>query len=122
MLHWIAHYDNGETLPQLLQNGETNTYKQIDRDRLISFDIWRNEKLLFRLDLWPNAAGKKHLIWRKRHRIRSDGTRTMFHLVGWLQEDTIQMHAVFDEGFVLSFGDWNDVFHSVKFQRQELEQ
>lgn len=112
---WIAHYDNGVEFKQ--ESG--NIYPDVDRSKLIAFDLWQQEKLLIRIDLRGDKLGKKHLIWRMRNQIRSDGHKERMHLVGWFRDiegkTVVAMCYVFENGTVLLGSQWrkDDYMHPV---------
>lgn len=101
---WIAHYSNGDKLSQ----ADGAKYQEIDRDRLVAFDLWGNRRLLLRLDLRDDGLPTKRLIWRIRSQFHSDGRQERIHLVGWKRAingyEVQTMAYVFEDGTVLVGG------------------
>ncbi len=62
MITWKAIYSDG-SLAQHNSDGSENSYKQIDRSKLQSFELYDGEKLIFILNLNKN----KQLIFRRRN-------------------------------------------------------
>lgn len=88
-MHWIAHYDDGSFLDQS-RNGASPpaTYTDIDRDRLIAFELIKDGTVLVALDFRDDTGGDpdigpKRLIWRRRNTINGRGGQHILHLVGW---------------------------------------
>ena len=102
MLHWQAYYDNGVQINQSLGG----SYASLDRKHLVAFDILLDNTLLIRFDLRSKA---KEFLWRRRTALHSDGEKESYFLVGYPGS----LMAVFENGIILHFGDWNDVFGPV---------
>ncbi len=139
-IYWQAIYSDGIILDQF----KGARYQDIDRSRLVAFDLWQHPddpwkypegykgpgvepKLLIRVDLRDdtiNGIGPKRLIWRQRHSLNSRGEEFSFHLVGWqrtVEGINVQSIAyVFDEGGVFLGGqfDERDIF---MYSVQQLE-
>lgn len=82
MLTWKALYVGGETLSQYNEDGTENKYRDIERHRLINFDLLdANGKTVHRTFLRDG----QRLIYRRRNFIKlSDKEeRHMIYLVGW---------------------------------------
>ena len=87
-IQWVSHYLDGTKLEQFPTEGDKHTYKDIDREKLIAFDLWKDNQLLVRIDLRDDtkgdtAIGRRRLIWRMRHIMRSDGEHERLHMAGW---------------------------------------
>ncbi len=83
---WLAHYDDGSTLPQYAPDGTVNKYADVNRNRLLAFDAWQADKLLVRVDLRDDSSpdiGRRRLIWRIRHQLGTNGTHVKVYLIGW---------------------------------------
>lgn len=84
MLTWKALYVGGETLSQYNEDGTENKYRDIERHKLINFDLLDvNGKTVHRTFL---REGQR-LIFRRRNFIRlsdqSEQQKHMIYLVGW---------------------------------------
>lgn len=101
-MHWVAHYNDGLQVDQE-QGGK---YHELDRSQLAAFDVWIDSHLLIRFDLRREVDG---FLWRLRTRQKSNGETERFFLVGFEGA----MSAVFENGSILFFGGWNDMFHPV---------
>lgn len=128
---WRVHLADGSTLYQRGPNGERNGYHQIDRNRLVAFDLWQGDHLICRIDMRPDrndsALGPKRLIWRKRHIMNDRGRHDVIHLAGWQRtvnastngrdSETVQAICyVFEDGTVLLGGAWGgdaEYMHSI---------
>jgi len=76
---WVAVYTSGETLPQFNEDGTENQYKDIDRENLEFFELYRRDELIFRLHFDKN----KRLIYRRRILITTGGGRETITLIGF---------------------------------------
>ena len=109
---WRAQMSNGSTLYQRGPDGEKNGYHQIDRTKLVAFDLWQGDRLLCRIDMRPDRLGDspKHLIWRIRHLMNDRGRDDKIHLAGWQRkvngENVQAILYVFEDGTVLLGGEW----------------
>jgi hypothetical protein len=80
-MKWIAHYNDGTTLAQYNEDGSENRYQDINRDKLIAFTLWNDNKLSLALHLQPG----QRLIYRKRVEKKSGEPDIMVYLAGWQQ-------------------------------------
>ena len=109
---WCAQMSDGSTLYQRGPDGEKNGYHQIDRTKLVAFDLWQGDHLICRIDMRPDRLGDspKHLIWRIRHMMNDRGRDDKIHLVGWQRkvrgENVQAILYVFEDGTVLLGGEW----------------
>lgn len=84
MYYWATVYEDGHRRVQLdwqdpENEAKKNYYKDIDRDRLRRFEIWRDNTMLFWLSFRP---GQK-LIWRRRVSIApGKGVEMACHILG----------------------------------------
>ena len=81
-LYWIANYDDKTVLGQFNPDGTENKYIDIDRDKLIRFDILEKEskKVIYSVFL---REGQR-LIYRRRTLINmGTGARVIVYLAGW---------------------------------------
>ena len=86
MLTWKAYYQDGTDLAQRSEPGFT--YKDINREDLTAFALFKDDQLLVMVDLSADSNGSedigpKRLIWRKRHQMSSVGGHVEVQLVGW---------------------------------------
>lgn len=115
MIYWIAHYIDGSNLRQY-NNGVTNSYQDIERHRLVAFDLWRDEQLLVRVDLRDNDNSSeieaRRLIYRKRHQMTDKGHHLTFYMVGWQRKvngrNVQAINYVFEDGGILLGGQFTD--------------
>lgn len=78
-LRWRAVYDDKTVLEQFV-NGKENKYEDIDRSRLVRFDVLNpSNKAIASVYLHEG----ERLIWRRRTLVRMDGKRTVIYLAGW---------------------------------------
>lgn len=109
---WRAHYSTGETLYQKAPDGSKHAYHDIQRDKLVAFDLWQGDRLLCRIDMRPDQLGDspKRLIWRIRHIVNDKGRDDKIHLAGWQRtvrgENVQAICYVFENGTVLLGGEW----------------
>jgi hypothetical protein len=118
VIHWRAHYGEHDFLPQH-QGDHTNTVEDIDRQRLVAFDLWQDDVLLVRVDLRDNDTDseveRRRLIYRIRHRITERGDRLKVYLVGWqrrIRGRNVQaVNYIFEDGVILLGGQFieNDI-------------
>jgi len=73
-LTWKAIYSEGESLNQYNEDGSVNKYIDIDRSKLHSFELYKEEQLIFRLIL---EEGQR-LIFRRRVAINLEGDTKSF--------------------------------------------
>jgi len=77
--YWKAVYSNEESLSQFSDDGSENKYPDIDRERLMRFELYRNNALavVFHLN------GHKKLIYRMRRAMNNRGEEETVYLAGW---------------------------------------
>ncbi len=108
VLMWKAIYNDGKFLEQCNVKGETiNKYPDIDRSRLIAFELYDLDKLIFRMDLKPG----QNLIYRRRvAQSVTSGSLNVVYIVGWHQnidgEVKKKIAFVFEDGHVEFKPDW----------------
>ena len=111
-IRWRAQYNDGSTLYQETPDGSKHAYHQIDRTKLVAFDLWQGDHLICRVDMRPDRLGDspKHLSWRIRHMMNDRGRDDKIHLVGWQRkvrgENVQAILYVFEDGTVLLGGEW----------------
>lgn len=81
--HWVAKYDDGGSLSQIDSRGNLHPYKDIDREKLVAFEMWEGS---FRLFFLRFKKGQR-LIWRRRVEMSPGGVREVCHLIG--KQETI---------------------------------
>lgn len=91
-IQWVAIYDDG-ILHQIDHQGTKHAYEDIDRERIRSFSLIQNNKILFRAHF--NGDGKK-LIWRRRIQ-KTEGEEFIVHIVGKKHQ---YVACVFQDGTV----------------------
>jgi len=82
MLWWNAAYSDGTSLPQYDGQGRENRYIDIERSKLVRFDVLLGEKVLVAIHLGPHQK----LICRWRHEAPMAGTlvpRRSVLFAGW---------------------------------------
>ena len=109
MTRWEARYNDGSTLPQYHADGSENRYADIERERLESFALLREDgTVLFRLHLDPG----QRLIFRRRVERQVGGTDRVVYLVGWQQtvngSNVQSMGYVTGDGEIHLAGRWRD--------------
>jgi hypothetical protein len=83
------------------------SYEAIDRTRLASFCLLKDDKVVFQLILQEG----QRLIWRKRTILTPGAGERVWHLVGWqktIKGENIQCIGYVSEndGYVLMAGEW----------------
>lgn len=108
-------------------NGQKNTYRDIDRNKLTAFILHREggpplAVIDFRDDRNGDPEiGPKRLIWRRRHSVSSSGGRVIVHLAGWQRKiagRNVQsiLYVREDNGAVVMGGQWLEdapLMHSI---------
>lgn len=120
-IFWQANYKNGTSLRQ---NGRDVTYADIDREQLLSFDLWDEDRLVIRVDLSEDAngdIGPRRLIWRIRNQVNSKGGHSKLHMVGWQRKvrgrNVQSICYVSEDGPIILAGQWQEnqpMMHAVK--------
>jgi len=95
-LVWRANYDDGSCLTQYNADGTENKYVDIDRSRLVSFELLSGDVVVFKLFLEKLDNKLKHLIY----------------LVGWQQtingKNVQSISYIFDDGLIVMAGNWKE--------------
>ena len=130
MIHWVAKYLNGDTLPQLKPDQTRNNYQDIDRANLINFNIFLDDRLILVIDFSDDTApdiGPKRLIWRMRGRASSTGDNQQVHLAGWqrlVKGKSVQSICYITQaGTVILSGQWQEdkpMLHAPAFKEFEI--
>lgn len=76
--HWIARYNDGTFLPQINSSGTRNSYQDINRDKLIAFEMWKDATRVLLIRFAPG----QRLIWRRRVEMSPTGVAEVCHLIG----------------------------------------
>lgn len=84
MILWAAEYDNGSTISEL-SDGRVMSASELDRNKLRSFRLELDGKLLLTLSFGEDKP-HRNLIFRRRRRIGSDGTFETITIVGWSRD------------------------------------
>lgn len=129
---WKANYEDGTSLPQYNEDGSKNIYTDIDRSKLVSFEILNlieqkdeegkviksEKKIIHNLKL---AKGQR-LICRQRKFMRNDMVNNIVWIVGWQQTvegKNIQSIAyIYPDGKIEMSGSWKE-YHPL-FRKIEL--
>ena len=119
---WKAIYSNGESLLQFNFDGSENKYSNIDRARLVRFDLCRDNQPLLVIHL----SHKKKLIYRMRRAMNNRGKEEVVYLAGWQENQNgknVQMIAfLFEDNhteIVDRFYEDHPWFYSIKFLKEE---
>lgn len=111
-LSWVAHYSDNTVLAQ----ADGASYSQINRHKLVAFDLVSEGHLLVRVDLRPNDVSEgveaRRLIWRIRHLANTNGNGSQIHLIGWQRRvngrNVQAINYVFEDGVVLLGGQFTN--------------
>jgi len=109
--YWKAVYKDNTFLLQYDKDKE-NKYQDINRGNLEYFDIYKGDKLIFRLHL---EKGKR-LIYRRRILITAGQGSEAITLVGW--QDTIRginrqaINLIFPDGHIEMLPKWKEGVYS----------
>lgn len=124
-IFWTAVYNDGTNFPQYEEDGTENKYPDIDRSRLVAFDIRKTEtnRLIFRLHLSPGRNLICRLICRRRFIQKfcfgelTDPhmpfkKKSMIYLVGWQANiggrNVQDIAYIFEDGHVELAGPWKE--------------
>jgi len=129
---WKAVYENNEELPQFDENGKENKYTDIDRGRLKTFEILKNNKPVFCLHL---DKGRRLIFRRRVAKSLLSGEERVVYLVGWQQTirepgnpkdvNTQDIAYIFeDDGHIELAGEWQNTrwFYAPNLIEQEREE
>lgn len=97
-MHWVAHY------PDRLIGESEQKYSQLERAKLLAFDLMLGERLLVRVDLQADSFGPKALIYRRRVQQSIGGEQISWYIIGFKQQDIHHIIYVFEDGTVLLGG------------------
>lgn len=120
---WKAVYANGGFLSQFNEDETENKYPDIDRSKLIAFEIYKHKKLLFRMDLEKDMK----LVCRRRTKkdILTNKIIGFVYIVGWHRKvngkSEKKIAFVHDDGHVEFKLDWEESnkWHSSPILRPE---
>ncbi len=76
--HWLVHYTDGTSLPQIEPSGKKNSYSDIKRDKLAAFELWEGNNRLILIRFKPG----QRLIWRRRVETSPGGITEICHIIG----------------------------------------
>ena len=120
--YWNAVYSNGKSLPQFNEDGTENKYRDIDRTRLIRFDLYRNNTPIVVIHL----DAHKKLIYRMRRAQNNHGYEETVYLAGWQEKhagQNVQMIIfLFDDNHIEildRFYEDHSWFYSIRFLKEE---
>ena len=80
-ISWKAVYSDGTFLFQHNEDGTENKYYDIDRKKLIAFEVYKDKNLILLRHLEPG----QRLIFRQRCAFSTKGDEIRVFLVGWQQ-------------------------------------
>lgn len=117
-IQWRAHYSDGTSFPQYNPEGTENRYADIDKGRLIAFELEQDDRPIFCMHLDAGAR----LIYRRRVFMRPGEGQIVFYLVGWQKTvggENVQSVAIIPENNpqIHMIGKWRDdhpVFASIE--------
>lgn len=75
---WRANYNDSTSLRQIDPDGTKHAYADIDRTKLVSFELLEGENVVLSV---PFDPGEK-LIWRRRVEMNSAGVVATVHIIG----------------------------------------
>lgn len=78
--HWVAIYSDGTQLLQVEPDGKKNTYSDIDREKLVAFEMWENVPRRMILSLRFKKG--QRLIWRRRVEMEGGLVSEVCHILG----------------------------------------
>jgi len=109
VLTWKANYDDGSFLKQYNADGSENKYTDIDRSRLVSFELLSDDVVVFRLFL---EEGQRLIFRRRIVKTLDNKLKHMIYLVGWQQtingKNVQSISYIFDDGLIVMAGNWKD--------------
>jgi len=76
--HWIVRYNDGGCLNQIESNGKRNAYQDINRDKLVAFEMWEGSTRV----LFLKFNKGQQLIWRRRVETSPSGITEVCHIIG----------------------------------------
>ena len=99
---WEAIYNDGTLLPQYNDKNDplsANKYIDIDRSKLVKFNLYKNDILIFSLHL----DNSKKLIFRRRVVMKMySGNKEVVYLIGWQEKvnnkNVQQISFIFEDG------------------------
>lgn len=103
-MSWTAYYANGTQLDQYPDDGSTNTYNDIDREKLVKFSL-----SVFDKTFTVAIEDGRRLIYRKRVMKNPGKPDTVIHLLGWqktVKGENIQSIMFISPDEVISAGRW----------------
>lgn len=115
-IQWVAVYNDDTVLPQYMYywiGTRENKYKDIDRSKLLFFDLFDMEqkKILIRVHF---DDPRKRLIYRRRKKQRQGGGEQVVWLAGWqmtVKGENVQMLSCLNEaGETIITGGWREPF------------
>lgn len=106
-MEWKAIYSDNTYLTSHNDDGTTNSYADINRDKLIAFDLINNGKSV----LYINLSDKKRLIYRRRvQQNMGTGVQKVVYLVGYQQnvggKNVQVVNHVYDDGHIEQYDTW----------------
>ncbi len=110
-MFWRAVYKDGSVLNQYNGEGKPNGYENIDRKKLLQFQLLKEGKVFFSLIL---ESGQR-LIFRRRVFQNLNKTNHVF-LVGWQKDGNQAISYLFEDGSIIMAGKWKEsqLMHKVK--------
>jgi len=118
VFEWIANYKDGSSVCQK----DGFKYPSIDRSRLKSFDLLKDNKLVLRMNLSLNQK----LIYRRRVQKKLLSKETfVVYIVGWQQNisgvNVQHIHIVYPDSSIETINKWGDrLYFCPNFKEYEL--
>ena len=119
---WRAVYSDQTTLRQYKEDGTEHKYTDIDRSKLLFFDIIDNDDVVCRIHF---DDSRKRLIYRRRTALPSGYEPIIVILAGWqmtIKDENIQViNYITSDNKVLMSSGWDEPFGSVVLESYEKE-
>jgi len=123
---WEAIYNDGTLLPQYNDKNDplsANKYIDIDRSKLVKFNLYKNDILIFSLHL----DNSKKLIFRRRVVMKMySGNKEVVYLIGWQEKvnnkNVQQISFIFEDGHIEvtdGFKEGTKWMYPIRFLKEE---
>lgn len=110
MYEWKAFYSDGTFLGEYKEDRTPNSYHNIDRTKLIAFELSKDGKPVYRLHIEPGQT----LIYRRRVRTDPGGNIIgAFYMIGWQKKihgENVQVISYVvdsDDHPIITAGKWD---------------
>lgn len=101
---WKVEYSDGSSLAQYNEDGTVNTYRDIDREKLVSFSL-----SVFNNTYTVSLEDGRRLIYRQRVKVSPGKPDEVIYLLGWqktVRGENIQSILFISKDEVISAGRW----------------